>query len=139
MVVSLKAPDRNGQLEDVVLGYDDLAAYIKRNPFFGALVGRFANRIAKAKFTLDGKTYTLAANNNGVNSLHGGLKGFDKVVWKAQGDADARRAGAGTDLFQQGRRGRLSGKPEREGGLHGDAGTTRCGWNTRRRRTRTRS
>lgn len=84
IVVSLKAPDRKGRLEDVVLGYDDLAAYIKRNPFFGAMVGRFANRIAKAKFTLDGKTYMLAANNNGVNALHGGLKGFDKVVWKAK-------------------------------------------------------
>ena len=84
IVVSLKAPDRNGRLEDVVLGYDDLAAYIKKNPFFGAMVGRFANRIAKAKFTLDGKTYTLAANNNGVNALHGGLKGFDKVVWAAK-------------------------------------------------------
>jgi aldose 1-epimerase len=83
IVVSLKAPDRNGKMQDVVLGYDDLAAYVKRNPFFGALVGRFANRIANAKFTLDGKTYTLAANN-GSNSLHGGLKGFDKVVWEAR-------------------------------------------------------
>ncbi len=84
IVVSLKAPDRNGRLEDVVLGYDNLAAYVKRNPYFGSLVGRFANRIAKARFTLDGKTYTLAANN-GANSLHGGLKGFDKVVWDGHG------------------------------------------------------
>jgi aldose 1-epimerase len=84
LVVSLKTPDRNGHFDDVVLGYDDLDNYIKRNPFFGALVGRFANRIAKAKFTLDGKTYTLAANHKGINSLHGGLKGFDKQIWKAQ-------------------------------------------------------
>jgi aldose 1-epimerase len=83
IVVSLKAPDRNGRMQDVVLGYDNLAAYIKRNPYFGALVGRFANRIANAKFTLDEKTYTLAANN-GANALHGGLKGFDKVVWDSR-------------------------------------------------------
>ncbi len=83
LVVSLKTPDRNGKMTDVVLGYDNLESYIKRNPFFGALVGRYANRIAKAKFVLDGKTYTLAANHKGINSLHGGLKGFDKVMWKA--------------------------------------------------------
>ncbi len=75
--------DKNGQFGDVVLGYDSLAGYLKASPFFGALVGRYGNRIAKAKFTLDGKTYTLAANN-GPNSLHGGLVGFDKVVWKAE-------------------------------------------------------
>jgi aldose 1-epimerase len=83
IVVSIKTPDRNGKMADVVLGYDNLDSYIKRNPFFGALVGRYANRIAKAKFTLDGKTYTLAANHKGINALHGGLKGFDKQVWKA--------------------------------------------------------
>jgi aldose 1-epimerase len=82
IVVSLKAPDRNGRLDDVVLGFDDLESYLTRNPFFGALVGRFGNRIAKASFTLDGVTYSLAANN-GANALHGGLKGFDKVVWQA--------------------------------------------------------
>lgn len=83
IVVSLKAPDRHGKMQDVVLGYDNLSDYIKRNPFFGALVGRYANRIANAKFTLDGKTYTLAANN-GPNALHGGIKGFDKVVWQSK-------------------------------------------------------
>lgn len=81
-ITSLKTADRNGVIEDVVLGYDSIAGYIKAPSFFGALVGRYGNRIAKAKFTLDGNTYTLA-KNNGENHLHGGLKGFDKVVWQA--------------------------------------------------------
>jgi aldose 1-epimerase len=83
IVVSLKTPDRNGKLGDVVLGYDNLDGYVKNNPFFGCFVGRYGNRIAGGKFTLDGKTYTLATNN-GPNHLHGGIKGFDKAVWKAQ-------------------------------------------------------
>jgi aldose 1-epimerase len=83
IVVSLKMLDRNGRLGDVVLGYDNLAGYIKDNPFFGALIGRYGNRIAGGKFTLDGRQYTLA-KNNGENHLHGGVKGFDKVVWSAQ-------------------------------------------------------
>src|SRR6267154_6235100 len=83
IVVSLKVPDRNGHLDDVVLGYDTLADYIKDTPYFGALIGRYGNRIAKGKFTLDGKEYTLATNN-GPNALHGGIKGFDKVVWEAK-------------------------------------------------------
>jgi len=82
ILVSLKTPDRGGHLGDVVLGFDNLQGYLALNPFFGALVGRYGNRIAKAKFTLEGETYTLAANN-GPNALHGGLKGFDKVVWRA--------------------------------------------------------
>ncbi|WP_417935274.1 aldose epimerase family protein [Flagellimonas aequoris] len=77
------APDKTGKYEDVVLGFDDLKSYLDGNPFFGALVGRYCNRIAKGKFNLDGKTYTLATNN-GENHLHGGLKGFDKAVWKAE-------------------------------------------------------
>ncbi|HVY63531.1 MAG TPA: aldose epimerase family protein [Gammaproteobacteria bacterium] len=77
---SLLLPDRAGHAADVALGYDDLAGYVAKPQFFGATVGRYANRIAGAKFTLDGKTYPLAANN-GPNSLHGGTKGFDKVVW----------------------------------------------------------
>jgi aldose 1-epimerase len=79
-VVSIRVPDRNGKLADVVLGFDDLQGYLGNNPFFGAIVGRYANRIAKAQFRLDGVEYKLAANN-GPNSLHGGLKGFDKRVW----------------------------------------------------------
>lgn len=82
IIVSLKVPDRAGQLGDVVLGYDSLAGYVKSSPYFGAVVGRYGNRIAKGKFTLDGADYTLAVNN-GPNALHGGLTGFDKVVWGA--------------------------------------------------------
>ena len=81
LVIFLKVPDRKGHFGDVVLGYDYLADYIKDSPYFGAMVGRYGNRIAKGKFTLDGQEYTLAINN-GPNALHGGLKGFDKVVWE---------------------------------------------------------
>lgn len=80
IIVSLKVPDRTGALGDVVLGYDSLAGYLASSPYFGAVVGRYGNRIAKGRLTLDGKRYTLAVNN-GPNALHGGLKGFDKVVW----------------------------------------------------------
>ncbi|MCX7886989.1 MAG: galactose mutarotase [Verrucomicrobiae bacterium] len=83
IVVSLLAPDRNGQFADVVLGYDHLGGYLENSPYFGCIVGRYANRIAKGKFTLDGKEYTLATND-GQNALHGGLVGFDKVLWKAR-------------------------------------------------------
>ena len=81
ILVSLRVPDRNGNLGDIVLGYDSLAQYVNNNgPYFGALIGRYGNRIGKGKFTLNGKTYTLATNN-GENHLHGGIKGFDKVLW----------------------------------------------------------
>ena len=83
IITSWRVPDRRGQLADIVLGYDDPAAYVKDNsPYFGAIVGRYGNRIGKARFTLDGRTYPLAANN-GVNHLHGGAAGFDKVLWQA--------------------------------------------------------
>jgi len=82
IITSLKTKDKNGVSEDIVLGYDSLAGYLKATPYFGAIVGRYGNRIAKGKFKIDGKEYTLAAND-GQNSLHGGLKGFDKVVWNA--------------------------------------------------------
>lgn len=81
-ITSWIAPDNKGNKSDIVLGFNDLKGYRANSPFFGATVGRYGNRIADAKFTLDGKTYKLAANN-GKNSLHGGLKGFDKVVWDA--------------------------------------------------------
>src|SRR5437016_9707551 len=81
IVVSFKAPDRYGVMGDVVLGYDDLDGYLTNNPFFGCLVGRYGNRIAQGKFTLKGKEYTLATNN-GPNALHGGFRGFNKVVWE---------------------------------------------------------
>ncbi|PVM83024.1 aldose epimerase family protein [Caulobacter endophyticus] len=78
---ALVAPDRAGKKADIVLGYKDAAEYVKAANYFGGSVGRFANRIGKGRFTLDGKTYQLALNNNGVAALHGGVKGFDKVVW----------------------------------------------------------
>ncbi|MCH2205266.1 MAG: galactose mutarotase [Lentisphaerales bacterium] len=82
IVTSLSVPDTNGALEDVVAGYNNLEYYVEANPYFGCLVGRFGNRIAKGKFSIDGKEYILA-QNNGENNLHGGLKGFDKVLWSA--------------------------------------------------------
>lgn len=81
VVVSLTAPDRSGHYADVVLGYDTLAGYLRDSPYFGAIVGRYGNRIAHARFVLDGVTYTLATND-GPNSLHGGKIGFDKILWK---------------------------------------------------------
>jgi aldose 1-epimerase len=88
IIFSLRTPDRTGNLGDIVLGFDDLQGYVKSSPYFGAITGRYANRIAKGRFTLDGTTYKLAVNN-GPNALHGGLKGFDKVVWQAEPSADS--------------------------------------------------
>jgi aldose 1-epimerase len=88
IVTEIHVPDRDGKFADVALGFDNLGDYLKGHPYFGALVGRVANRIAGGKFTLGGKEYTLA-QNNGRNSLHGGKKGFDQVVWKAE-PADIR-------------------------------------------------
>lgn len=82
-VVSIVVPDKAGRLGEVTLGFDTLDGYLGSHPFFGVLVGRYGNRIGKAQFTLDGKTYTLA-KNNGENTLHGGRKGFDKYVWQAR-------------------------------------------------------
>jgi aldose 1-epimerase len=88
IIQSLSVPDRGGHFDNVTLGFADLAgylspAYVKSNPYFGAIIGRYGNRIGGAKFTLDGTTYTLDANN-GPNSLHGGFTGFDKVAWNAE-------------------------------------------------------
>src|SRR5437588_409296 len=94
IVVSLKMPDRNGKFDDIVLGYETLDGYLKNNsPYFGALIGRYGNRIAKGRFTLNGVEYKLATNN-GENHLHGGIRGFDKVVW----DAKPQRTKAGAAL-----------------------------------------
>lgn len=95
IILSIKTPDRTGVSDDITLGYDTAAAYFKNSTYFGVLVGRYANRIAKAKFTLDGKTYTLPANN-GVNSLHGGTIGWDQKVWKA--DTFQNAGGVGVAL-----------------------------------------
>lgn len=81
-VVSLNVPDKAGKLGDVVLGFDSLEGYLGEHPYFGALIGRYGNRIAKGRFTLDGRTYSLAINN-GPNALHGGLQGFSRRVWTA--------------------------------------------------------
>lgn len=83
IITELLVPDRNGRVNDVVLGFDDLKGYLKGHPYFGAIVGRVANRIAGGKFKLGDKEYTLA-KNNGPNHLHGGIKGFDKVIWNAE-------------------------------------------------------
>ena len=83
IITHLTAPDRHGAFADVVLGFDSLSNYIKSSPYFGALIGRYGNRIAKGKFILNDSTYTLETNN-GINSLHGGIKGFDKAVWKTE-------------------------------------------------------
>jgi aldose 1-epimerase len=82
-VVSLKVRDREGKLGDVVLGYDSVDGYVSDKSYFGAIIGRYGNRIGHAQFSLDGKTYTLT-KNNGENSLHGGIKGFNKAVWSAK-------------------------------------------------------
>ena len=83
IITSWTAPDKNGNYKDIVLGYNTLAEYEAETPYFGALIGRYGNRIAKGKFSLGNQEYTLAVNN-GVNHLHGGQKGFDKVVWDAK-------------------------------------------------------
>jgi aldose 1-epimerase len=83
IITSIRTPDRDGRFADIVLGFDDLEGYIDHPRFFGAVPGRYANRIAKGRFTIDGHTYTLATNN-GANQLHGGVRGFDKVVWSAE-------------------------------------------------------
>ncbi len=84
IVVALEVPDRDGKLANVNMGFSNLEGFLGKNPYFGATVGRYCNRIAAGKFTLDGKPYTLATNDNGKHHLHGGQVGFNKVVWKAE-------------------------------------------------------
>ena len=96
IITALRTPDRTGRLDDIVLGYDDLAGYLRDSPYFGAIVGRYGNRIARGRFTLDGTTYHLATNN-GPNSLHGGVRGFDKVVWDAKPFQNADGVGVALD------------------------------------------
>jgi aldose 1-epimerase len=96
IIMSLKTPDRDGTIDDIVLGHDSVAGYEANSPYFGSLIGRVGNRIANGTFMLDGQAYTLA-KNNGPNHLHGGLKGWDKVVWKAS-DPFQDRTGVGVRL-----------------------------------------
>jgi len=91
-IISLQVPDRNGKFADIVLGYDTLEQYVNDSTYLGSLIGRFGNRVAKGKFTLNSIEYTLATNN-GPNHLHGGIKGFNKVVWNAQPIDDPNRPG----------------------------------------------
>jgi aldose 1-epimerase len=92
IIVSLSVPDRDGRLADVVLGHDSLEEYIGDSSYFGAIIGRFGNRIANARFTVDGRTYRLTAND-GPNHLHGGRTGFDRVVWRGAPFGTDREAG----------------------------------------------
>jgi aldose 1-epimerase len=113
VITSLKVPDRHGVLTNVVLGFDKLEDYLTKSPYFGCITGRFGNRIAKAKFTLDGKEYTLATND-GPNTLHGGKAGFDKRVWAAK--QVNTEAGAGIELTYV--------SPDGEEGYPGNLSTT---------------
>jgi aldose 1-epimerase len=100
IITSLRVPDRDGKLEDVVLGFDDVQAYAAGSPYFGAIVGRVANRIRGASFELDGQRHTLAANN-GKHHLHGGKRGFDKLVWSAEPASDPSRASVRLSLVSK--------------------------------------
>lgn len=107
-ITSLRVPDKNGIFEDVVLGFDSPEHYLEENPFFGALIGRYGNRIAKGRFSLDGEEYTLA-QNNGENHLHGGEKGFDKVLWtiEEQDDPSSLKLSYISEDMEEGYPGRL--------------------------------
>ncbi|HYY10356.1 MAG TPA: aldose epimerase family protein, partial [Kineosporiaceae bacterium] len=106
IVQSLHAPDREGRRDDVVLGFDDVRRYQDASPYFGALVGRYANRIARGRFSLDGRTYELPVNN-GPNCLHGGTEGFDKRIWAAEELPGALRLSLTSPDGDQGFPGRL--------------------------------
>src|SRR5258708_3761145 len=116
IIASMRVPDKHGMTADVVLGFDTLDGYLNNKPYFGAIIGRYGNRIANGKFTLDGSGYQLA-RNDGPNSLHGGIKGFDKVLW--HGEHFGNNQGVG-DLYlhKQGRRTGLSWQPENQSDIH---------------------
>jgi aldose 1-epimerase len=117
-LVSLEAPDRAGKMADVVLGFDGIEGYLKDSPYFGCITGRFANRIAHGRFTLDGVEYKLA-KNNGENHLHGGLVGFDKKIWRVEaGEVKGEPTLKCTYTSPDGEEG--SRQPRRDGGLYAD-------------------
>ena len=91
VLVSIRVPDRQGRLDDIVIGHENLEGYLTKSRYFGAVVGRYGNRIAGGHVAIDGQTYTLTLNN-GPNHLHGGVKGFDKTVWSAEIADDPRGA-----------------------------------------------
>ena len=97
IVRSVEVPDRNGDFDNITLGFDNLDGYLQQGPYFGAICGRYANRIAKGKFSIDGVAYTLATNN-APNHLHGGKQGFDKVVWVAESIENENREFVGVKL-----------------------------------------
>ena len=117
IIVSIRVPDRKGQFADVVLGHETLDGYIPNPPYFGAIVGRYANRIANGTFTLDGKTYTLA-RTTGRTRCTAASKDFNKVVW--DGEAAERQGGRDFHLPQQGRRRWLSRQSEGSSDLYTD-------------------
>lgn len=117
IVVSLRVPDKKGKFDDVVLGYVTLDGYLNDKTYFGGIVGRYANRIAKDRFSLNGKEYKLAVNN-GENHLHGCIKHFETDGLEGEIFRIQRRRESGIKLFQQGRRRRLSGKFEGKSRLH---------------------
>ena len=117
IILSIKTPDKSGASGDIVLGHDTAAEYFTNSPFIGALIGRYGNRIAKGKFTLDGHEYTLATNN-GANHLHGGKKGWDQALWTAEPFQGKEGPGRGADAHERGRRRRVSRHREGEGHLH---------------------
>ena len=118
-VVSLTAPDRDGKFADVVLGMDSLDGYRGQSAFFGALIGRYGNRIGHGQFTLEGKTYQLPKNDGG-NTLHGGPRGFDKKVWQAAEAKSAAGPALALTVRQSGRRRGLSRNHDRQSGVHLD-------------------
>jgi aldose 1-epimerase len=123
ILVSLETPDRDGKLADITHGYDTLEGWLTNTSYFGSSVGRFGNRIADGKFTLDGKEYTLAKNNDpgGIEChLHGGLKGFDKVLWSGKSFEKDGASGRDIQLPEQGRGRRLPGQSFGGGDLHSE-------------------
>jgi aldose 1-epimerase len=114
IITSVKTPDRNGEAGEITLGFDSLQGYLDRHPYFGALVGRFANRIASGKFELDGEIYTLACNEKGKHHLHGGTVGFDKRIWTAEEIREPESAGVRMSYTS----------PDGEEGYPGELGVT---------------